>query len=224
VDGKQLAARAGAQLALDGMVLGLGSGSTSALMVEELGRRAREEGLQVRGVPTSRRTAELAQAVGIPLVDLNDVDHVDLAIDGADEIGPGLRLIKGGGGALLREKIVAAAAEEFVVIADDAKLVPLLGGFPLPVEVVPFGWKQTARAIGRLGFTAAIREQSGDGLFQTDQGNYVLDLQGGLILDAEALAAELQAIPGVVEHGLFLGMARRALVGGEGGVREISAK
>lgn len=210
---KALAARESMRLVRDGMVIGLGSGSTSMLMIRELARTAAEQGWKgIRGVPTSERSAALARELGIPLVDLNDVDRVDLAIDGADEIAPGLSLIKGGGGALLREKIVAAMADEFVVIADSTKLVPVLGTFPLPVEVIPFGWKPVRRALEGLGLDARLREQSAGTAFETDQRNYVLDCQPGLIRDPQALAISLKSIPGVVDHGLFLGIARRALV------------
>jgi ribose 5-phosphate isomerase A len=200
-----------------GMKLGLGSGRTAEFFVSFLGGRVRE-GLDVEGVPTSDRTAELARSVGIRLTTLDDNPVLDLAVDGADEIDPALRLIKGGGGALLREKIVAAAAGRMIVVADSAKLVTALGAFPLPIEVVPFGIRATQAAIqgtaDRLGLSGpiAVRKKPGGEPFVTDCGNHILDASFGRIHDPDRLAAELDRLPGVVEHGLFIGLATTAIV------------
>jgi ribose 5-phosphate isomerase A len=226
------AAAAALDYVRDGMVLGLGTGSTAAHFVRLLGERVRR-GLKVSGVATSQATEALAQAAGVPLVDIDKTARIHLAIDGADEIDPQLRLIKGGGGALLREKIVAAASDHFIVIADESKDVDVLGGFPLPIEVTPFGFTlaaraiyETLRALGCPGTDVALREgaQTGKPLI-TDGGNYILDAKIQRIDDAEDLAFRLKRIPGVVEHGLFLAMARTAIIGKDRGVeiREIAA-
>ena len=197
-----------------GMTLGLGTGSTAAHMVRLLGERVRA-GLDVRGVPTSRATEALASEMGIPLLTLEDVTRLDLAIDGADEIDGDFQLIKGGGGALLREKVVASVSDRLVIIADRSKMVRGLGAFPLPVEVVRFAWKVVAEAIEDDGVTATLRMVDG-APFVTDEGHCILDCAHGRIEDAHALAARLGAIPGVVEHGLFLDMADVAILAGEG--------
>lgn len=220
---KELAAQRAIALVQDGMTLGLGSGSTANIAVRLLGERVRNEGLRVRGVPTSLLTAALAAEVGLELVDLNDVSRVHLTIDGADEIGPGLALIKGGGGALLREKIVAAASDMVVIIADSTKLVPVLGAFPLPVESVPFGRAFVARRLAALGLNPQLRLTRDQSPYQTDQGNDIFDCHAQVIRDPEAIARQLSAIPGLVEHGLFLGLAQRALIGVSGEVRELRA-
>lgn len=216
MDAKQRAGERAAEFIEDGMTVGLGTGSTAFYMVERLGARVREEGLRVRGVPTSRRTEEQARALGIPLATFEEVGELDLAIDGADEIGPGLALIKGGGGALLREKLVAAAARRFVVIADGGKRVETLGRFPLPVEVVPFAWQVTARRVGRAtklttGDAPELR-RDGAGPYVTDNGNYILDCRCGWIEDPARLERELKLLPGVVECGLFVGMTDLAVI------------
>jgi ribose 5-phosphate isomerase A len=222
--------RAAAARALDevrpGMRLGLGTGSTANLFVELLGERVRG-GLDVRGVPTSEATRALAERLGIPLATLEELPELDLTIDGADEIGPDLALIKGGGGALLREKIVASASAAMVVIADESKVVPTLGRFPLPIEVVPFGLEATRRAVIAaatalgLGGTVALRMKDGH-VFVTDGGHFILDAGFGAIPDPSALARRLAGIAGVVEHGLFIGLATKAIVAGEGGVRVLT--
>jgi ribose 5-phosphate isomerase A len=226
-DLKRRAAEAAVAYVEDGMRLGLGTGSTAAHFVTLLGKRV-AEGLQVRGVPTSEATAELARRAGVPLATLDEMPELDLDVDGADEIGPGLALIKGGGGALLREKIVAKASQRMIVIADSAKHVPELGAFPLPIEVVPFGLTATVLAVERvaieLGLNPAIDLRRKDGeLFVTDSGNRILDASFGRIPDPEALAHRLAEIPGVVEHGLFLGFADLALIASEDGVAEVTA-
>ncbi len=226
-DLKRRAAKAALAYVEDGMRLGLGTGSTAAHFVELLGTRV-AEGLNVRGVPTSEATAELARRAGVPIATLDELPELDLDIDGADEIGPGLALIKGGGGALLREKIVAHASRRMIVIADSAKHVDELGAFPLPVEVVGFGLTATVLAVERvaieLGLNVAIdlRLRNGE-VFITDSGNRILDASFGRIPDPEALARRLAEIPGVVEHGLFLGCADLALIASADGVAEVAA-
>ena len=224
---KKRAAEAALAHVQDGMRLGLGTGSTAAFFVRALGRQV-GEGLSVVGVPTSEATARLATELGIPLTDLEATPELDLAVDGADEIGPGLALIKGGGGALLREKIVAHAARRMIVIADPSKLVEALGAFPLPIEIVPFGFTATVLAVERaaleLGLPVALdQRRRGGRAFVTDGGNWVLDASFGRIPDPEALAERLSDIPGCVEHGLFLGYADLAIVASVGGVTEIEA-
>jgi ribose 5-phosphate isomerase A len=227
-DQKRTAGEAAAELVTDGMTVGLGTGSTAAFFVRALARRAAAEGLRVRGVPTSQATAELAKAGGIPLVDLDVVGEVQLVVDGADEIGPGLDLIKGGGGALLREKLVWEAAVRRVVIADAAKRVAQLGGFPLPVEVAAFGHGVTARRIAHataaLGLQGAPKLRQKDGRpVASDNGNPIYDLPLGAVTDAHALARTLKGITGVIEHGLFLGLADEALIGTNDGVRRLTS-
>jgi ribose 5-phosphate isomerase A len=223
-DMKREAARAALRHVEPGMRLGLGTGSTARHFVELVGERVRQ-GLELVCVPTSEATRAQAAALGIPLTTLDEVPELDLCVDGADEVGPKLSLIKGGGGALLREKIVATAAAQMVVIADDSKLVERLGAFPLPVEVVPFGLQATRLAIQRaalgLGLAGPLERRLGpDGhVFVTDGGHHILDCHFSRIDDPAALAAALSAIPGVVEHGLFIGLARAAWVAGAHGVR-----
>jgi ribose 5-phosphate isomerase A len=222
---KRLAAERACDLVQSGMKVGLGTGSTAALFVAELGRRRTD----IVGVPTSEATRRQAEALGIRLATLEEEPALDLTIDGADEIDPTLNLIKGGGGALLREKLVAAASARMVVIADASKQVAQLGRFPLPVEIVPFGVETTRRRIAKclrdLELAAEIRLRlSPDGEpFRTDGGNFILDLPLGEIPDPHGLAAVLKSVLGVVEHGLFVAMASRALIGGPGGVIEASA-
>jgi ribose 5-phosphate isomerase A len=217
---KQAAAARSLDFVGDGMTVGLGSGSTSMFMIAALGLKMREQGWTLRGVASSTAAEAAAGKAGIPLVELNEVDHIDVAIDGADEIAPGLALIKGGGGALFREKVVAAASREFVVIADSSKLVAALGAFPLPVEVLPMAWKHVSRRLEGLGAHPRLREAAGCA-YLTDQGNYILDCACGVILDPEQLSRGIKDIPGVVEHGLFLGMATRALIGRASMVEEV---
>jgi ribose 5-phosphate isomerase A len=205
-----------------GMKLGLGTGRTAEAFVRALGDRVRS-GLDIVGVPTSERTARLAEAEKIPLTTLDLEPVLDLTIDGADEIGPGLALVKGGGGALLREKIVAAASRRMLVAADESKLVDVIGAFPLPIEVVPFGLAATKGAIeeaaGRLGLSGLVSLRlDGGSAFVTDGGHHILDASFGGIPDPAALSAALSGIPGVVEHGLFLGLASAAVIGRGDGV------
>lgn len=218
---KQRAGFKAAEFIEDGMTVGLGTGSTAYWMIERLGERVRA-GLGVRGVPTSRRTEEQARRLGIPLTTFAEVGELDLAIDGADEIGPGLALIKGGGGALLREKLVAASARRFVVVADASKRVAVLGHFPLPVEVVPFAWEVTARRVAAVTRAApSLRRTEGGETYLTDNGNYILDCRCGEIPDPEQTERELKLLTGVVECGLFVGMADLAVVATDDDVQVI---
>jgi ribose 5-phosphate isomerase A len=218
---KKEAAKAAAQLVQNGMIVGLGTGSTAAYLVTELGRRVAEEGLHFTGIPTSERTAEQARSLGIPLVTLADVKEIDLTIDGADEVQLGtLSLIKGHGGALLREKIVAAASKRMAVIVDETKLVKRLGGtLAVPVEVVPFGWEATERKLRAIGAGTELRPGVDDKPYVTDGGHYILDCAFGSIADPKKVARELDETVGVVEHGLFLGLAKQVFVGAPGGVK-----
>lgn len=216
---KQMVGRAAAELVEDGMVIGLGTGTTAAFLVQALAERLRN-GLRILGaVATSRETAQLASSLGIPLVSLEDYPELDLALDGADEIDPQLNLIKGGGGALLREKVVATAARRFVVISDASKLVQrLCTHFALPVEVVPFAQGPVRRRLQALGAQVELRKRAQE-LFVTDNQNYILDCRfPGGITDARSLQEQIRAIVGVVEHGLFLGMTSQALVAGPNGL------
>jgi ribose 5-phosphate isomerase A len=221
MDAKRRAGAKAVEFVEDGMTVGLGTGSTAHWMVERLGERVRE-GLDVRCVPTSRRTEEQARSLGIPLVTFADVRRLDLAIDGADEIGPGLALIKGGGGALLREKLVARAARRFVVIADASKRVEVLGRFPLPVEVVPFAWEVTARRVSEAtGTGPRLRRDERGEVYLTDNGNYILDCRCGEIRDPEGTERALKLLTGVVECGLFVRVADLAVVATDDGVEII---
>jgi len=206
-----------ADLVKHGMIIGLGSGSTVYWLIEELGRRVKQ-GLEITAVPTSLQTAQLAGKAGISVSDLDTIDKIPLTLDGADEIDPGGQLIKGGGGALLQEKIVASASHELIIIADSSKLVPQLGKFPLPVEVVPFGFKLVEQKIIAAGFSTkvSLRKKNGKA-FLTDHHHYILDCECEKIDDAPALNTALHLIPGVVETGLFINMAKKAIIGYEGG-------
>ena len=221
---KQSAAREALTLVEDGMIVGLGSGTTSELFLQALAERV-AGGLRVTGVPTSKRVADYAASHGIHVADLQDVSRVDLAIDGADEIQiRGLDLIKGAGGALLREKLVAAAADRLCIIADRSKLVSRLGErWAVPVVVVPFGWRQTADRIRGLGGEPSLRHVDGSPLV-TDDGLHILDCRFGPIADPSRLAAALERTLGVVEHGLFIGMTHQAIVAGEDGIEILKAE
>jgi len=227
IDGlkRQAAARA-LDHVRDGMKLGLGTGSTAKHFVELLGEKVRA-GLKVVGVPTSETTRAQAEHAGVPLTTLDEIDRLDLTVDGTDEINPQFDLIKGGGGALLHEKIVAAASDRMIVIADDSKWVGRLGAFPLPVEVIPFGLAATQRAMGdafvRSGVSGqmVLRKAADGHVFVTDGGHWIVDVRLGEIQDAPRLAGLLSAIPGVVEHGLFIGLASTAILAGAQGIRVI---
>ena len=229
---KFVAARRAADLVEDGMRVGLGTGSTAAWLVRCLGEKVREEGMRFRGVPTSTRTAELAREVGIEVITLDEARWLDITIDGADEFDAELNLIKGGGGALLQEKIVATASDQMVVIADAAKEVGSLGAFPLPVEVIPFGWTASQALIEEalvsmdvMGRKTTLR-MDGDKAYVTDEGNHILDLHLSRIGNPRELALVLNQVPGVVENGLFIDICDRVVIGyGDGRVetRDINA-
>jgi ribose 5-phosphate isomerase A len=217
---KRQAAEHALQYVQSGMLLGLGSGSTAKHLLSLLAERLRDGRLHdVAGVPTSEATAELARQLGIPLATLDERPRLDLAIDGADEIDPALCLIKGLGGALLREKIVAASARRFLVIADETKLVAQLGTrAPLPVEVVAFGLPLCTRRLAKLGGTPTLRRLADGSPFRTDEGHVILDCRFDGIIDPPVLNAAINAIPGVVEHGLFIGIASIVIIAGASGI------
>ncbi len=229
VDPRQLKIAAAAEALThvkSGMKLGIGTGSTAEEFVRLLAVKV-AEGFEIIGVPTSERTAALCSELGVPLTTLEETPHLDLTIDGADEVDGDLSLIKGGGGALLREKIVAAASDAMIVIADESKVVDTLGRFPLPVEVNRFGLAATKiaieKAITDIGLEAPLSLRMKDGeIFVTDGGHYILDASFGRIPDTKALSDALFAIPGVVEHGLFIGLARVAVIAGTSGIRTLS--
>ncbi|WP_143763872.1 ribose-5-phosphate isomerase RpiA [Paenibacillus odorifer] len=216
---KQLAAEKAVEFVKDGMKIGLGTGSTAYWAINKLGERV-SEGLKITAVATSRASKEQARELGIPIVAFGDIDSLDLTIDGADELDSSLQLIKGGGGALLREKIVASNSTRMIVIADESKVVNTLGKFPLPVEIVPFAWEWTVAELAKLGCNPELR-RSGEELYKTDNGNYIADCRFEVIESAPKLALTIQSIPGVVEHGLFIGIAAMAIVGKKDGSIEI---
>ena len=205
----------------DGMILGLGTGRAAEAFIEALGRRVRG-GLRVKGVPTSNRSAELARRVNIEVASLEEVDHLDIAFDGADEVTPELELTKGLGGALLRERVVAYEASVFVVLVTPEKLVPRLGSrAPIPIEVVPFASPSASRHLRKLGGTPVVRKKADGYPYMTDNQNWILDTSFGPIDTPAAIEAAVLAIPGVIDTGLFLGMASVVLVGEPGQVREL---
>jgi ribose 5-phosphate isomerase A len=221
---KKNAGEAAAELIQPGMTVGLGTGSTAAWFVKALAARNLAD---LRGVPTSEATADLARSLGLPLTTLEDVSRIDITVDGADEVGPGLALIKGGGAALLREKLVWEASDRCVVIADAAKVVKALGKFALPIEVVAFGHKTTANRIAavlvahEIGMPARLRTAD-RGIVRTDGGNVIYDAACGVIADPARLAADLKSLTGVVEHGLFLDLVEEAIIGMDGGVETLT--
>lgn len=219
-DLKRKAAEAALEYVKPGMVLGLGTGSTARHFLAAVGRLV-AEGMDLRGVPTSLATAEAAKQLGIPLSSLEEHARLDLCVDGADEVDPKLDLIKGLGGALFREKIVAAASKRFVVIVDESKLVPRLGTKArVPVEVHPFGWRNASEALAGLGAEVSLRRRDGE-MFRTDNGNHIVDARFGPIKAPAKVASQICAIPGVVGHGLFLGMTDLVLVASPKGVRTL---
>ena len=203
---KEAAARASLKFVKDGQVVGLGTGSTAAYFIKLLAEQV-ERGLRVRGIPTSDRSRELALSLGIPLTTLDECQEIAVTVDGADEVDPKLRLIKGGGGAMLREKIVASATRHLVIVADASKQVPVLGKFPLPLEVIPFAQALVAKRVAALGASVSVRAGAEGNPYVTDEKNHILDCRFGQIPDPDGLAQELSDMPGVVEHGLFIGMA-----------------
>ncbi|MGP6146062.1 ribose-5-phosphate isomerase RpiA [Jeotgalibaca sp. A122] len=204
-----------------GMVVGLGTGSTAYYFVEEIGRRVKDEGLDIIGVTTSKRTKEQALGLGITLKNIDDVDHIDITVDGADEISSDFQGIKGGGGAHLIEKIVASNSKEVIWIVDDSKMVEKLGAFPLPLEVIKYGSQQVFNQLEGKGYKPTFRKNEDDSFYLTDEDNYIIDLHLGTIENPHALERELNQMVGVVEHGLFLDMVTRVLVGRNDGVQDI---
>jgi len=217
---KEQAAERALQLVEPGMTVGLGSGSTATLWIKLLGEKVRKEGLKIRAIASSDDSEKLGRSYGIPFTTFEETPSLDLTVDGADEIAPGLALIKGGGGKLLREKIVASASKRFVIVADASKQVEKLGKFPLPVEVIQMAEPLVTRKLQAMGFTPKIRTNKDGSNYITDEGNLILDCSGLLIDDPKAMAAKLDSIVGVVEHGLFLGMANLALIAEEQGIVE----
>ena len=217
---KELTGRAAAQMVRDGDVVGLGTGSTAYFTVIALGERVKA-GLKIIGIPTSVKTADLARSLGIPLTTLDEHPEIDITIDGADEIDPKLRMIKGGGGALLREKVVASASKKMVAVVDSAKVVPVLGKFPLPVEIIAFARAVVQKKMVALGGSPKLRTKADGSPYITDNGNEILDCSFGQIADPPALALILSNTPGIVEHGLFIGIASLALVARGGRVEEM---
>jgi ribose 5-phosphate isomerase A len=219
---KAVAARKSLEYVKDGMVVGLGSGSTATFAIQFLGEMVRD-GLKIRGIPTSRASGDLARSLGIPLTSFDEVSYTDVTIDGADEVAPGLALTKGGGGALLHEKIVAAASHRLVIVADEHKIVERLGRFPLPVEVIPFAAGPVRKKLEDIGAHPMLRIAKDGSAYITDEGNYIFDCHYGEILDPPAVAQTIKSMTGVVEHGLFLGLASVAIVAGPNGARVIEA-
>lgn len=208
---KEAAARASLRFVKDGQIVGLGTGSTAWYFIQLLGE-AVKNGLRVKGIPTSVRSREQAESLGIPLTTLDEYQQIDVTVDGADEVDPELRLIKGGGGALLREKIIASATKQLVIVVDASKRVPVLGRFPLPVEVIKFAEALVLKKIEALGAKVTLRRVTDGKPFLTDENNHILDCRFERIPDADRLARQLSDMPGVVEHGLFIGMASVVLV------------
>jgi ribose 5-phosphate isomerase A len=207
----------------DGMAVGLGTGTTATMFLRELGARVKREGLKIRCVASSDASHDLGLSLGMDVTTLAELPELDVYIDGADEVGPGLSLIKGGGGALLREKIVASSAKKFVVVVDSTKVVEVLGRFPLPVEVIQMALPLVRRKLEELGLRPVMRKHTDGSDYITDEGNFILDCGCGAIEEPEETAAEIRSVVGVVEHGLFLGMASLVLVAGDDGVREMEA-
>ena len=221
INGKKIAASKAVEYVRDGMTLGLGTGSTAYWAIRGIGEMVKN-GLSVRAIATSLQSDELARELNIPLVPFSEIDHIDLTIDGADEVDPAFNLIKGGGGALLREKIVASATRFYIIIVDQSKLVRQLGRFPLPVEVAPFGWELTMRRLKELGCTPH-RRLAGDHPFLTDNQHYILDCAFGAIADPAVLHRQISDITGVMEDGFFIGMADIVVAGSpEGDIKVLS--
>ncbi|HEY3414717.1 MAG TPA: ribose-5-phosphate isomerase RpiA [Armatimonadota bacterium] len=221
MDAKEAAGRRAAEFVSEGMVVGLGTGSTALHAIRALGERV-AKGLSIRGIPTSEASRRLATELGIPLVGLGDVPYIDVTIDGADEVDPHYSLIKGGGGALLREKLVASSSREMIVVADESKIVPCLGAFPLPVAIVPFGCETTLKRLSIHARGLALREAGGRP-FVSDDGLYIVDMHTAPIHNPDGLHAALKGTLGVVETGLFIGLATKVVVGrsdGSAGVLE----
>lgn len=219
---KKMAGIKAAEFVTDGMVVGLGTGSTAYYFVEEIGRRIKEEGLQIIAVTTSNVTSQQAEGLGIPLKSIDEVDLVDVTVDGADEVDPNFNGIKGGGGALLMEKVVATPTKSYIWVVDESKLVDKLGAFKLPVEVVQYGAEQVFRRFERAGYKPSFRQKDGQ-RFVTDMQNFIIDLDLGVIENPVEFARELDHIVGVVEHGLFNQMVDKVIVAGKAGVQVLEA-
>jgi ribose 5-phosphate isomerase A len=218
---KELAAQRSLEFIENDMVVGLGSGSTATHFIKLLGERVKN-GLRVRGIASSQASTKLAESLSIPIIDFHQVGEIDVTIDGADEVGPKLALIKGGGGALLREKIVASASRKFVVVADSRKCVRQLGAFPLPVEVIPMASPLVMKKLLDLDLHPSVRKMQDGSEYITDEGNLILDCKCGAIAHPEELAASIRAIIGVVEHGLFLNMANRVIIASDTEIFELT--
>jgi ribose 5-phosphate isomerase A len=221
LDAKEVAARRAVAEVRDGMIIGLGTGSTAAHAIRILGERIQAEGIRIQGVPTSARSKEQAEQLGIPLVDFAQVERVDMTIDGADEVDPNLHLIKGGGGALVQEKIVASATRDLLIICDPSKVKAQLGAFPLPIAIIPFGWQATLRKLRSFGYPLHLRTDSAGDPYRTDDRLYIVDMQCGEIPDPPALEQRIKSIIGVAEVGLFTGLTRRVIVGNSDGSTQI---
>ena len=219
---KKMAGIKAAEFVTDGMVVGLGTGSTAYYFVEEIGRRIKEEGLQIIAVTTSSVTSQQAEGLGIPLKSIDEVDLVDVTVDGADEVDPNFNGIKGGGGALLMEKVVATPTKSYIWVVDESKLVDKLGAFKLPVDVVQYGAEQVFRRFERAGYKPSFRQKDGQ-RFVTDMQNFIIDLDLGVIENPVEFARELDHIVGVVEHGLFNQMVDKVIVAGKAGVQVLEA-
>lgn len=220
---KKLTGEKATEYIKDGMLIGLGTGSTAYYAIKKVGEMVRN-GLNIKAVPTSKETAELAAEEGIELIDLADAKSLDLTIDGADEVDPEFNLIKGGGGALLREKIVASATDKLIIVVDESKLVDHLGSsFKLPIEVTPFSWKYTQQMIEKFSCDSEIRKEAGE-IYITDNGNYILDCDFAKIEDPIKVTTELNKLPGVVENGIFAEMAEIVIVGYNDGHVEVLEK
>ena len=222
MDQKKVAGYKAAEYVKDGMVVGLGTGSTAKHMVDAVGEMVKN-GLKIQGVPTSKATEQQARELGIPLLNIDDVDHIDLAIDGVDEIDGDFNATKGGGAALFREKVVASLAKEIIWVMDESKLVDKLGAFPLPVEVLPYGYQIVFNKLKNYGFNPKMR-MDGEELLRTDNGNYIIDLHTGAPVDVEDIRIKVNGIVGVLETGQFLKMCDRIIVGADDGARVIEAK
>ena len=222
INKKQAAGEAAVKFVQDGMILGLGTGSTAYYAINAVGELVKK-GMQLKAVATSNATSRQASELGIPLLSIDEVSYIDLAIDGVDEIDPNFNAIKGGGGALFREKVVATLAKEVVWIMDDSKLVKEIGKFPLPVEVVPYGWKQVFHKMEELQFHPVVRRRENE-LFITDNGNYIIDLHLGVGFHLQQVVMELSNMIGIVEHGLFLNMCKAIVVGDDEGAKIIHNK
>ena len=222
MDQKKAVGMKAAEYVKDGMVVGLGTGSTAKHAVDAIGEMVKN-GLQIQGVPTSKATAAQAKSLGIPLLDIQDATHIDLVIDGVDEIDHEFNATKGGGAALFREKVVASLGKEVIWIMDESKLVDAIGAFPLPIEILPYGYKIVCKQLADFGFNPQMR-MNGEELLVTDNGNYIVDLHTGVPADIEDIRTKVNGIVGVLETGQFLKMCSRIIVGGEEGVKVIEAK